>query len=805
MFKTYARWLHTQWPAGTVEPRPEVGPGGATNLPGVRVVGELAGRVLLRDAAASGAEAVRAIVAERGFAPSADPSVPAVAVIGAGVAGTAAAIDARRAGLSVSVYEAAAPFSGVRAIPRAHRIVLPAPGAGAARGLPPEPPAGGLSCDGESRDELLENLSCDGESRDELLENLELQRIEAGLVPETSRIDRIETARDAITLHHAGGRKTRARRVIVAIGRDGVFPRLGCPGDDLDKVRTRILDPTELAGKHALVAGDGDCALETAIALATCGAKVTLACAGAEFARPAAENVARLQAIAEQPEAQVHVEHPSSERVTTATMRNMKSPEGPGSLKIRMATRVAGIDATRVTLVAPGQPDDVIPNDAVFSMIGRAEPAAFLRQSGLRLRGAWDAAAWMGLGLSFLLCALLFHWTGNRPEFPFQQFVASNRMFPYDVPGAIDALGGTIAELSENEPHLLYTLKKSLGTPSFYYAIAFTSLVVVFGVRRIRRRRTPYVLWQTLSLMLVQCVFLFLLPEIILPWAGRNGHFERGHSMRWIADCLFERSDGYLGHERAYWRAYGFILPFPLNLYNVFTDRPMWTWLAISAFQTLVVIPLIVRKWGKGGFCGWICSAGALAETMGDAQREKMPHGPQWNRLNMAGQAMLGVVLVMLGWRFLAWTLGPRSWAETGFKLAFQGLPFLNYTWLVDVVLAGIIGIGSYFWLSGRVWCRFACPLGALMNVHARSSLFRILPDKAKCISCNVCTSVCHMGVDVMNFANKDQPVRDPQCVRCSACVEQCPTAALGFGYVRKSGEVVFDKLRAIRAERPGV
>ena len=56
----------------------------------------------------------------------------------------------------------------------------------------------------------------------------------------------------------------------------------------------------------------------------------------------------------------------------------------------------------------------------------------------------------------------------------------------------------------------------------------------------------------------------------------------------------------------------------------------------------------------------------------------------------------------------------------------------------------------------------------------------------------------CHAGVDVMNFANKDQPVRDPQCVRCSACLEQCPTAALAFGQVRKSGEVVFDRLRAI-------
>ena len=102
------------------------------------------------------------------------------------------------------------------------------------------------------------------------------------------------------------------------------------------------------------------------------------------------------------------------------------------------------------------------------------------------------------------------------------------------------------------------------------------------------------------------------------------------------------------------------------------------------------------------------------------------------------------------------------------------------------------MGYGAYFWFSGRVWCRFACPLAALMHVYARFSRFRILADKKKCISCNVCTSVCHQGIDIMNFANKGLPMADPECVRCSACVESCPTGVLEFGQVdRKTGEVI--------------
>ena len=92
---------------------------------------------------------------------------------------------------------------------------------------------------------------------------------------------------------------------------------------------------------------------------------------------------------------------------------------------------------------------------------------------------------------------------------------------------------------------------------------------------------------------------------------------------------------------------------------------------------------------------------------------------------------------------------------------------------------------------------------------------FRILADKKRCISCNVCTSVCHQGIDVMNFANKGLPMEDPQCVRCRACVQMCPTGVLEFGQVdRKSGATITKDpswlaaspvlIREVRREREG-
>jgi polyferredoxin len=302
--------------------------------------------------------------------------------------------------------------------------------------------------------------------------------------------------------------------------------------------------------------------------------------------------------------------------------------------------------------------------------------------------------------------------------------------------------------------------------------------------------------------MAVQVVPLFLLPYLLLPWLGHNGIFDDGVG-RYVADQLFP-AVSWDPHGREYWRAFGFVLAWPLFLWNFFTAQPLGGWLAIGGVQTFVVIPLIVRRWGKGAYCGFVCSCGALAETLGDAHREKMPHGPLWNRLNMVGQALLAVVTALFALRIVAWTwpataLGRR--AASIFQALLSdfdvlGVP-LDYYHLVDVFLAGIVGVGLYFHFSGRVWCRFACPLAALMHLYARFSRFRIFADKKKCISCGACTATCHQGIDVMGFASRGAAMEDPQCVRCSACVQACPTGVLAFGRVGADGAPVHDALAA--------
>jgi polyferredoxin len=194
--------------------------------------------------------------------------------------------------------------------------------------------------------------------------------------------------------------------------------------------------------------------------------------------------------------------------------------------------------------------------------------------------------------------------------------------------------------------------------------------------------------------------------------------------------------------------------------------------------QTFIIIPWLNYRWGKGAYCGWICSCGALAETLGDEYRTKAPHGPVAKKWDNAGQVVL----------WFAAVTSILILVNTWFKFYIPGSKTVQYLYaiIVDIILAGVLGVGVYFFMSGRIWCRVFCPLAALMHIYTRFTRYRIFSNKKRCISCNICTKVCHMGIDVMGYANKGIPMNDVECVRCSACVVNCPMQVLTFGSLDK-------------------
>ncbi len=758
LISRYTQWLHGRWPAGRVEKLPVVNGDGSTRIPGLYVSGDLTGIPLLKFSLDTGARVATLIATDSTLrSDGAGDTRLDLVIIGGGTSGMAAAVEARRRGLKFLALESTAPFSTLVNFPRAKPIFT----------YPREmTPAGSLQVHAKVKEPLVEEMLA--------------QVAAAGIVTRASRAERVERRGDHLLVHLAGEEAIPARRVLVAIGRSGNYRKLGCAGEDLGKVTNRLHDPAEFKGKRALVVGGGDSALETAVALGRAGAKVTLSYRKAEFARPKPDNLAELKEL-----------------------------EASGAIEIRLASQVVEIREGEVRLREVAG-ESSVPNDMVFTLIGREAPLDFFRRSGVPIHGEGSPQGWLALAAFVVFIACLYDWKNTGW---LDGLLWSRMGFPGNVPELLAGLGPWWRAALADRSTLVGTLAVSMKSRAFYYTVLYTLMIGAFGWDRVRRRRTPYVRLQTLTLFLVQAIPLFLLPEVILPWMGYQGWFSHGLGKS-IADALFEsyispadyaaRHWPEWGHPRAYWRAYGLILAWPLNVYNVFTAQPLWWWIGIGFVQTFVVIPLLIVRYGKGAYCGWICSCGALAETMGDRHRTRMFHGPAWNRANMLGQFFLACAGVLLALRVVGW-IWPASWPAQHFDLLLEGknadhalVNPLSYKWFVDILFGGLFGVAFYFKYSGRIWCRFACPLAALMHVYARFSRFAIVPEKKKCISCNVCTSVCHMGIDVMNFANKGLPMIDPECVRCSACVQSCPTGVLQFGRVGTGGNVIsLDQLAA--------
>jgi ferredoxin len=140
---------------------------------------------------------------------------------------------------------------------------------------------------------------------------------------------------------------------------------------------------------------------------------------------------------------------------------------------------------------------------------------------------------------------------------------------------------------------------------------------------------------------------------------------------------------------------------------------------------------------------------------------------------------------------------GEESWPTRWYHKLFEGIPFLSYAWSVDIFMAGILGVGLYFWFSGRVWCRFACPSLRSCTFTRAFLVTGFSPTKANASPATFALRSATRAIDVMNFANKGLPMEDPECVRCSACVQQCPTGVLSFGRYDNERNIILDRLPA--------
>lgn len=102
------------------------------------------------------------------------------------------------------------------------------------------------------------------------------------------------------------------------------------------------------------------------------------------------------------------------------------------------------------------------------------------------------------------------------------------------------------------------------------------------------------------------------------------------------------------------------------------------------------------------------------------------------------------------------------------------------YGLYIGSIFSGVIGTGFYPILGNRAWCRFGCPMAAVLGFQQRMfSKFRITTNGGQCISCGNCSNSCEMGIDVRAYAQKGENIVRSSCVGCGVCSAVCPRGVL--------------------------
>jgi thioredoxin reductase/Pyruvate/2-oxoacid:ferredoxin oxidoreductase delta subunit len=363
----------------------------STRVRGLFLAGEVTGYALIRTAIAHGtavADEVAKRVAARSGSSSKHADVLDLCVVGAGPAGLACSLEAKKRGLRFVTLEQADLGGTVAQYPR-RKLVMTQPVA--------LPLHGTLSRTSYSKEELMD-LWSDVSARHQL-------PIQTGAV-----FQRIETLPDGTFAVHASGRLHLARNVCLALGRRGTPRKLGVPGEELPKVAYGLLDAHSYQGRRILVVGGGDSAIEAALGLAEqSGNRVSLSYRKASFSRLRARNEARL-------------------------MQAMQR----GDLEVLFESEVARIEPDVVLLKVRADEERVLANDDVFVFAGGVAPQELLEAAGVSFDPADRPPAVslsdQGPGLLRALAAALVLALGVLAWTAF--FADYYRLEPHERPGA---------------------------------------------------------------------------------------------------------------------------------------------------------------------------------------------------------------------------------------------------------------------------------------------------------------------------------------------------------------------------------
>lgn len=359
------------------------------------------------------------------------------------------------------------------------------------------------------------------------------------------------------------------------------------------------------------------------------------------------------------------------------------------------------------------------------------------------------------------------------------------------------------------------------GNPAsqwFVYGTLYTIAILAFGYKfLLKYRHNQYERLRTFSVMFFQLAFAFLIPEFMARLNSDTFSLPY-YDLKNIWPLNYYNFEQY--------RVDSFINAGDIGL----------ALLIFGIVSIFIITPILTYKYGKRWYCSWVCGCGGLAETAGDPFRHlsdkrqsawkierwvihsvlvfvvlmttAVVHsylGTDTSKYWLTKDVFLILVALFLTLIFILTIIFKRQelgkdarYGAIGYFIIIMvlfGMHYISnsnlflfqaetlrstYGFLIGSIFSGVIGTGFYPIFGSRVWCRFGCPMAAILGFQQRMlSKFRITTNGGQCISCGNCSTYCEMGIDVRAYAQKGENIVRSSCVGCGICSAVCPRGVL--------------------------
>ena len=168
--------------------------------------------------------------------------------------------------------------------------------------------------------------------------------------------------------------------------------------------------------------------------------------------------------------------------------------------------------------------------------------------------------------------------------------------------------------------------------------------------------------------------------------------------------------------------------------------------------------------WGRGTFCGWLCPFGAMQEFV--ALAAKWLRVPQWRLPAALARALDRGRYAILAALVLAAALAPRL-AESMVEIEpFKTAITVNFDriWTFVAYAVAMLLAGAFVY---KFFCRYLCPLGAVMVLGGKLRRFDWLARRLECGQpCQSCRHRCEYDA-----IERSGAIRYDDCFQCLDCV----------------------------------